>query len=78
MPGKTAQPPKRKTGGKAKPTSTPKTVERDGGRHRVYARLAKDDKDTLDRLAAEDDRSTMKYLERLIHKHCEQARAKSK
>jgi hypothetical protein len=75
MAAKTAQPPKRKSGGKAKDT-TPKTVERDGGLHRVYARLTKEDKDTLDQLAAADERSTMKYLERLIRKHCEQARAK--
>lgn len=90
MTTKTAQPPRKtkaKSGGKAKPKQTTnaeklkvrsvsKTVERDGGLYRVYARLELHDKETLDQLATEDGRSSMNYLERLLKKHCEQARQK--
>lgn len=76
MPSPTA-PPKKGKAGKAKPKATAKTTDRDNGLERVYARLEPADKKLLDKLAADDERSTMKYLERLIRKHLDQIRKKS-
>lgn len=78
MTAKTA-PPKRKGGAKkGKNPPRNKTVERDGGLIRVYARLKPDIKAIIDQAAADDERSTMKYIERLLTKHAEQLAAKQK
>jgi hypothetical protein len=74
MTPKTARPPSKKAGGKK--SGTPKTVARDGGLERIYARLSHEDKADLDRFAREDERSTMKYVERLIKSHLDQKRKK--
>lgn len=71
-------PSKKGKAGKAKAkTTTGKTTDRDNGLERVYARLEPDDKKLLDQLASDDERSTMKYLERLIRKHLDQVRKKT-
>lgn len=70
----TAKPRQKKaTAGKSSPS---KTTDRDNGLERVYARLEPADKKLLDELAADDERSTMKYLERLIRRHLETERKK--
>lgn len=54
------------------------TVDRDGGLERLYARVTPEVKAVIDQAAAEDDRSTMKYVERLINKHAADLQRKKK
>lgn len=68
--------PKKGKGG-AKKGTTP-TVNRDGGLERLYARVTPEVKKVIDQAAIEDDRSTMKYVERLIIKHAESLKRKAK
>lgn len=52
--------------------------DHDHGLERVYTRLLPADKKRLDRAAEDDERSTMKYLERLILRHLDQIDKKKK
>jgi predicted HicB family RNase H-like nuclease len=54
------------------------TVDRDGGLERLYARVTPAVKKIIDAAADADDRSTMKYVERLINKHAEALQKKGK
>lgn len=62
---RTAARPKARKGGKGKPADK----DNPQGLERVYTRLKPADKKRLDEAAAEDERSTMKYLERLVLNH---------
>lgn len=79
MAQKTAPPKGKKGKAAAKRGKAPvSTVDRDGGLERLYARVTPEVKAIIDAAALADDRSTMKYVERLINKHAENLQKKGK
>lgn len=69
---------KRSRSGAKRSKAPVKTTDRDGGLERLYARVTPKVKATIDAAAAADDRSTMKYVERLLTKHAESLQKKGK